>query len=96
MSRLSNGKGSGIPENLAELKLNVRAFIDLPPRQVTLEEEVLSVIDKVRTRVSSREEAAQTIIRIIGRETDQVTNAVKKARSAGELYAEGCKDDLQG
>jgi hypothetical protein len=82
MSRLSNGKPH-LPLNLAESGLNLRAFLELPPRGVSLEDEVKSVINAARTRLTSPEEATQAILRIIGRETGQFEDAVRRALGEG-------------
>jgi hypothetical protein len=78
MSKL-NGDTKHIPANFAGDGLNLRAFVDLPPKQVTLEQEVMGVIDKVRTGMCRREEAVQAIVRIIGRETSELEEAVRRA-----------------
>lgn len=88
-----NGKHTPIPDNLAEPGLNLRSYLDLPPRGVSLEQEVLGVLDGLRTRLCSREEAAQAILRIIGREAQSLEDAVRRAVSPGQLWADGVKDD---
>lgn len=87
----TNGKQHHIPNDLSGL--NLRSYLDFPPRQVTLEEEVLGVLDKLRSRMCSREEACQAVLRIIGRETEALESAVKRAISPGQLWADGMSSD---
>ncbi|MBX9580508.1 MAG: hypothetical protein K2X87_09385 [Gemmataceae bacterium] len=95
MSKLSNGKAH-LPLKLADRGLNLRAFVDLPPPGASLEQEVAALVHAARVRTMPPEAVTRAIIGIIGRETDRLEDAVRRALSPGELWAEGCKEDLQG
>jgi hypothetical protein len=82
-----------IPDHFADHNLNLRAFVDLPAKGESLEQEVLGVLDRLRTRTFSREEAKDAILRIIARETETFETAVKRALCPGQLYAEGVTAD---
>lgn len=81
MSKLSDGKDHTYRCGLG---LNLRAYLDLPPRPASLEDEVLGVIDRARLRLCSREEAARAVLGIIGRETEAFEAAVRRTLGGGE------------
>lgn len=89
----TNGKHSPIPDKLDELGLNLRSYLDLPPRATSLEDEVKGIISAARTRTISPEEATRQVLRIIGREQEQLESALKRAITPGQLWADGCSSD---
>lgn len=82
MSKL-NGDTRHIPKTFNDESLNLRAFVELPTRQVTLEDEVKAIIQGVRTRLISPDRATWQLLGIIGREQEQFELAVKRALIPG-------------
>jgi hypothetical protein len=65
--------------NAVKNGLNLRAYLTLPPHDVSIEEEVRGVILAARRRTCSPQEAEQAILRILGRELDALESAVREA-----------------
>lgn len=66
-----------MPRNLEGL--NPLAYCEFPPREVSLLQEVRSIITAARTRTCTPGDAEQAVINLIGREVERITDGVKEA-----------------
>jgi hypothetical protein len=76
-------KANTIPLTLNDLALNLRAYCELPPRGESLEAEVNRLMALVAAGRVSQTEAAQAVLRIVGRELDLFAEAVRAALPHG-------------
>ena len=74
---------ASIPLDLNRLSLNLRAYVDLPPKGESLEVEVKALMAMVASGRIGQTEGSDAILRIIGRELDLFAEAVKDALPHG-------------
>lgn len=72
-----------IPLDLNRHALNLRAYVDLPPKGESLEAEVNRLMALVASGRVSQTEAAQAVLRIVGRELDLFAESVREALPPG-------------
>ena len=83
MSSINRRTHATIPLDLNRLSLNLRAYVDLPPRGESLEVEVKRLVSLVASGRVGQTEGAEAVLRIIGRELDLFAEAVKDALPHG-------------
>ena len=83
-----------IPLNINDLNLRLRAFVDLPVRERTIEEEIRGLVTDIFRGKFTEEAAAQAFARILGRELDAFERAVMDALPSSRRHiAEMASDE---